>query len=511
MSIEYQTDTATNADNSKIFNAATVNQSDGPFYCQYCGEKLKLSKNINPDARQFRPHFKHQEEDVNNPRKCIYTNSDHRHKLATKVLLESKKIKVPAIGKPNPENPDDPWMLIREAYFIESADVRKEVAIYEDESGDMHYGDQTSHEKMNLFVRPDVVFFDSDGAPLLFVELVHTHKPDKQKVQKFNRIGIDTVQVKIPHTSKEDIEKCFNRSTNVKWVYNHEQANAVYRTPDGKESIELPNVDQDQRKLLEETQACRQARIRNLIRGIKRCYNQSNIETLNHSLNLKYEELRIIQKEIKENCPSLKQELEQNLKDTKKNIDKKSKENIETQEKNLENLLSQKKQLLKTYQEKQKMLNKRSKDLEGKSNELKKKLKNPEEVKVILSQKKKELKEKQEELKKKSEIWMEKSLLLSGIKDNISNLKEKNKSLEFNLKNDLKQKKSSLRSQFEQTKKTMMSSYEEKLTISLNEYLKEIIRSQIPLEILSEDFLEQLQIQNAFALCIKETRRLKLR
>lgn len=337
MSVEYQTDTATNADNSKIFHAATANQSDGPFYCQYCGEKLKLSKNINPDARPFRPHFKHREEDVNNPRRCIYTNSDLRHKLATMVLLESKKIKVPAIGKPNPENPDDPWMLIREAYFIESADVRKEVAIYEDEFGDMHYGEQTSHEKMNLFVRPDVVFFDSDGAPLLFVELVHTHKPDKQKVEKFNRIGIDTVQVKIPHTSKEDIEKCFNRSTNVKWVYNHEQANAVYRTPDGKESIELPNVDQDQRKLLEETQACRQARIRNLIRGIKRCLQSEQYRDIESQLESEVRRVKDnternkrelseletgVRAEFKGYEEKYRQEVERNYRDTREKLGK---------------------------------------------------------------------------------------------------------------------------------------------------------------------------------------------
>ncbi len=168
-----------------------------------------FTKNINTEARQFRPHFKHRAEDINNPRKCIYTNSDHRHKLAISVFLESKMIKVPAVGKPNPENPDDPWMLIREAHFIKSIDVRKEVLIYEDEFGDMHFGEQTSHEKMNLFIRPDVVFFDAVGEPLLFVELVHTHAPDKGKIEKFNWIGIDTVQVKIPHTSKEDIEKCF--------------------------------------------------------------------------------------------------------------------------------------------------------------------------------------------------------------------------------------------------------------------------------------------------------------
>lgn len=284
MSNVYQTDTATNADNSKIFIAATTNQSDGPFYCRYCGEKLKLSKNVNPEARYFRPHFKHREEDVNNPRKCIYTNRDHRHKLAVTVLLNSKKIKVPAVGMPNPENPNDPWMLIREAYFVESTDVRKNVSIYEDENGDIHFGTQTSHEKMNLFVRPDIVFFDSFGEPLLFVEIVHSHAAEKEKIVKFNRIGIDTVQVKIPHTSKEDIEKCFIRSTNVKWVYNHEQANTVYRAPDGEESIELSNVDQDQRRLLEETQACRQARIRNLIRAIERCLQSKQYRDIESQL-----------------------------------------------------------------------------------------------------------------------------------------------------------------------------------------------------------------------------------
>lgn len=41
------------------------------------------------------------------------------------------------------------------------------------------------------------------------------------------------ISIKKAPNGKSRRLKCFNRSSNVKWVYNYEQANTVYRTPDG--------------------------------------------------------------------------------------------------------------------------------------------------------------------------------------------------------------------------------------------------------------------------------------
>ena len=60
-----------------------------------------------------------------------------------------------------------------------------------------------------LLIQPDVAFFDKDETPILLIEIVATHKVDPEKIVKIKRLGIDTVQVKVPKDSPQEIENCF--------------------------------------------------------------------------------------------------------------------------------------------------------------------------------------------------------------------------------------------------------------------------------------------------------------
>jgi hypothetical protein len=122
-----------------------------------------------------------------------------------------------------------------------------------------------------LLSKPDVVFFDSNGKPILLIEVVATHKVSTEKKVKLKRLGIDSIQIAIPKDSPENIEKTFRITERTKWIYSHEQENTPYIPIPFSDSTAILSVDEDQRKLLEESFICRKAEINNLIRTIRRC------------------------------------------------------------------------------------------------------------------------------------------------------------------------------------------------------------------------------------------------
>ena len=214
-------------------------------------------------------YFRHDATDVkNNKRKCTFSNQDYRHDQAILFLERLKKIKVPILYKYPPVKKLGPIIKIKESQFIEAYFTKKEITFYETENGEVKFGSNPDIEDRYLLIKPDVVFFNNKKEPILLIEVVATHKVDDEKKAKIRRVGIDTVQVSIPKASIEDIKNIFSETVYTKWIYNYEQENTPYIQSSNAGSEGIPQVDEIQRHLFEESFECRQSQIRNLVRTI---------------------------------------------------------------------------------------------------------------------------------------------------------------------------------------------------------------------------------------------------
>lgn len=319
---------ATNQDNNKTYFIENVESGRKGYYCPGCGAELEA---VIPKAN-IRPYFRHIATNVKVERKCTFSNETFRHNLAKSILLDIKKIKVPALYKYPPEGIDSTPLFLKSSHFISADEVSIEMPFYEDQNGTICWDKKIDNKDMSLLIQPDVTFFNSKGDPILFIELVATHKPDYDKLLKIKRLGIDTVQVIIPKSSPEDIEKAFSTTNHTKWLFNYEESKTEYIQAPGSYSERISSFDTDQRRLFTETVSCRSHQIRDLIRGIKRC--------------LESEQYRVLESSIGSEISRVKRNTETNLEQLRRIQDSRREEvqdkyrsqriNLEERERNLE-------------------------------------------------------------------------------------------------------------------------------------------------------------------------------
>jgi hypothetical protein len=238
------------------------------YFCLGCDREMQavISRKANRIS-----YFRHDPKAVKNQKKCTYSDETYRHQLAKEILQRLKRIKVPAVYKYPPKGNEGHANLLVDSMFIEAASVRVEKTFYEDEEGRIHWGSNPNIEEKFLLIKPDVTFFNKNDEPILFIELVATHGITSEKLIKFKRLGINTIQVKIPKESPEAIEGSFFITDKVKWVYNYEEERTEYVPVSHSDTEGVLSIDELQRKLFEESFSCRAAQIRSLIRTIGRC------------------------------------------------------------------------------------------------------------------------------------------------------------------------------------------------------------------------------------------------
>ena len=238
------------------------------YYCMGCDKDMQAVKFKNPN---FQSYFRHHAHDINKDNvECVFSSRVYRERLAEQILRRLKELKLPEVYKYPPKGVVGNPILLEEKTTILAASVISQLSFYEDESGEVKWGKNPEIDERYLLIRPDVTFFDKEDKPILFVEFVITHKlPDEKKV-KLKRLGINTVQIIIPKVSEEEIEKCLKSVTKVKWVYNEIESNTDYIPVLEGNSEGIPFIDEEQRKLFEESYSCRAAQVSNLIRSINR-------------------------------------------------------------------------------------------------------------------------------------------------------------------------------------------------------------------------------------------------
>jgi hypothetical protein len=237
------------------------------YSCLGCGKDVLAAK-----GQINKHHFKHIAKNVDHSKtECVYASKIYREKLAFNYFLRTKTIKVPALFKYPPKGVEGNPILLEESKTIIAHRVDREVTFCEDEQGKIHSGRDIKVDERYLWIRPDAVFYDKNDKPILFLEFVVTHKPDIDKLNKLQRIGIDTVQIIVPKLSEEELEKSISQVSKVKWTYNEIESNTEYIPITSGDTAGILSIDEEQRKLFEESYKCRAAQIGNLIRSINRC------------------------------------------------------------------------------------------------------------------------------------------------------------------------------------------------------------------------------------------------
>jgi len=236
------------------------------YYCPACSQEMIASL-----STIIRSHFKHYFRDVEHKGECTFSNETYRHKIGKEILQRIKQIKVPALNKYPAKGEEGRPMRIRKGETIRAHRVEIEMPFYEDQLGLVKWGRTDQVDEKNLLIQPDVAFFDKSDNPILLIELVATHKPDDEKLAKLKRLGINTVLVRLPKGTEEEIEETFTVSNRTRWAYHYEQENTEYVSIPTGDKNDLSEADIEQRQLFEETFECRAAEVRNLLRAVRKC------------------------------------------------------------------------------------------------------------------------------------------------------------------------------------------------------------------------------------------------
>ncbi len=237
------------------------------YFCQGCKKELQAVRHKVPNRMDF---FRHKAIDVQIERKCVYSDQTYRHILAKEILARIKHIRVPAVYKYPPKGTEGMANLLIESVLVEAHSLQMERSFFENEQGEIKWGSAKDVDERYLLVRPDVVFFDLYNNPILFIELVATHKVDNEKKAKLRRLGINAIEIIIPRDAPSEIEAAFYNTKHIKWIYNHVAESTKYISIPVGNSKGIPPIDEQQKRFFAETYECRQAEVRNLIRSITR-------------------------------------------------------------------------------------------------------------------------------------------------------------------------------------------------------------------------------------------------
>jgi hypothetical protein len=103
------------------------------------------------------------------------------------------------------------------------------------------------------------------------IELEATHKVPEEKKILLRRLGLDTVEVLLPKGPSDEIESAFKTTSKTKWLFNAKEYRTPYVQPPDRSPEDVSSFDELQRRLFQESYACRSALVGNLTRKIERC------------------------------------------------------------------------------------------------------------------------------------------------------------------------------------------------------------------------------------------------
>jgi hypothetical protein len=174
---------------------------------------------------------------------CGSAGETYIHDFAKKYIYKEKRIKLPTLWKWSPDKTRKakirvfnkktfPYLGLRvEKGVICGKKSSVETYLFLKE-GKLSWSQEHPGDNYNsTLIKADVVFYNKNGFPSLLIEVYVTHKIDFEKRVKLSLLGVDTIEIKIPRLSEEEvIEQIKKDSTKTTWVFNKEQQNTNYES-----------------------------------------------------------------------------------------------------------------------------------------------------------------------------------------------------------------------------------------------------------------------------------------
>ena len=277
------------------------------YYCIGCNKQMQAVKPKNPLHKAY---YRHHAANVDKDNiECTFSSTDYRERLAGQMFARLKEISLPPVYKYPPANIDGVPNLLVKKRVVRATTVKLDISFYEDEQGRIVWAKNPEIDKGYFLIKPNVTFFENTK-PVLFIEFVTSHKVADEKKSILKRLGIDTVQIVIPRASEEEIEKKLKSIHKVKWVYNEVESNTEYIPVQRGNSERISDIDEDQRKLFEESISCRAAQIGNLIRSIRRSLESQSYKHAERQFNVEIERIESVRDAVRARLDELEKNYE---------------------------------------------------------------------------------------------------------------------------------------------------------------------------------------------------------
>lgn len=259
----------------------------GSYRCQHCDNALIAKAK---HSNLVEAHFAHKVMDAERP--CTFSNESYRHAKAKQLLVARLRVMVPAVYAAPPEGYVGKVPRLALPREVVAASAVRERNIYVTEDAELIVEPREPGEpfdeqqgRRRLLARPDVVFYDETGHPILLIEIHAEHRCGEEKIGRLQQYGIDTIEITIPrHYDASAIEALFDVTRNTIWLYNGQRAAYHFMPSDsllsGEGSIsaaELPGPVSDRA----ETLKCRINRLEGALFSVRGVVGRTDVAAEN--------------------------------------------------------------------------------------------------------------------------------------------------------------------------------------------------------------------------------------
>jgi hypothetical protein len=238
------------------------------YLCIGCGREMQA---VFPNKQNHRKYFRHDAKFVKPGQQCTFKDEEYRRKLAIETLELKKQVRVPILYKYPPKGETGLALFLLPGALVSAERVAKDRYFYEGPTGSIASGVSFDGPQEELLFKADVVFYDENDEPILFIQLGKRKKLTVAEFAGLKRLAVNTIHLTIPKESAAAIEISQTKGDRAKWLYHDDEQHIAYFqvSPDLGEGI--PVVDGDPDRLSEETYDCRKVQVNNLLRALRRC------------------------------------------------------------------------------------------------------------------------------------------------------------------------------------------------------------------------------------------------
>lgn len=263
------------------------------YKCIGCNRPLEaVKKKKKPKHKSFFRHF-----NLDKDFHCDFNSKEYLERKIEQMIIELGFLNLPKLHKYPPlENDGSSPILLKDKQILKPHSIKAQISFFLNEYGELMSGAKTGVTDKKFHIRPDLTFFNEDGKPILFVEIVITNAIDDEKKAKLIEIGIDTIQIEITPAPSEELKQIIQSGSTIKWVYNNEEFHTKYIFVPRENEKELPEFDPEQKKLFTESFACRKSRIGNFIHQIRTILGTKQYGYLKDNLESEIERVEELRK-----------------------------------------------------------------------------------------------------------------------------------------------------------------------------------------------------------------------